>query len=626
MEPEARMNPRILLPESTEDRWLKMGRVLEKMGHVELWEMSKKIPGMDERVEFLEPKCRALIDAARMATVYERKPVGVKEFVESPDFLNRPDELYPRVMEELVEINSGKYVETVLTGGIGSGKTTVANYTQVYQLYRLSCMHCPQTTFGIGRTDEILIVFQSISKNLAKSVDYERFKQIVADAPYFQKMFPFDSGVESELKFPKRLIVRPLSGATTAALGSNVIGGNLDEVNFMAVVQNSKASRDGGEFKQAWELYHAIVRRRESRFMRQGTVPGMLCLISSKQYPDDFTEIKAREAKTNPRIYVYDKRIWDVAPERFTSGTFPVFLGDQSRKPRILGSNDKLSEADKSLVMDVPNEYRTSFETDLLSSLRDIAGASTLALHPFFLDTDKVAKSFGRVRSIVSREECDFVDTTIRVAPRKAESPHLPRFVHIDLGVRNDSAGVACGFVRRFVPFQRGVREKEFYPEIVFDFVLRVKPPQDGEVKFDKIRELLYVLREQNLNLKWVTLDTYQSYDFVQILNTRGIESWHQSLDSSVIPYEMAKTAFMQGRVLLPEHDKASEEITRIEYDAVKRKVDHPPDGSKDCADAIAGVIHGLTLRRENWALHNQAMTAIPESVQHAARAMRTEF
>ena len=172
------------------------------------------------------------------------------------------------------------------------------------------------------------------------------------------------------------------------------------------------------------------------------------------------------------------------------------------------------------------------------------------------------------------------------------------------------------------MPFKRGVRETEYYPEIVFDFVLQVDPPIGGEVEFERIRELLYVIREQGINLKWVTLDTYQSFDFIQILKSRGVAAWQQSVDTSPVPYEVSKTAFMQRRVRIPQHDKAQEELVRLEYDAAKRKIDHPADGSKDCADAIAGVIFGLTMRRENYTIHKQPLLKIPESIRHAAKAL----
>jgi hypothetical protein len=64
------------------------------------------------------------------------------------------------------------------------------------------------------------------------------------------------------------------------------------------------------------------------------------------------------------------------------------------------------------------------------------------------------------------------------------------------------------------------------------------------------------------------------------------------------------KTAFYDGRIEAPLHDKALEEIKRLERDPKTGLIDHAPRFSKDCADAVAGVVHGLTYRREIWARH----------------------
>ena len=41
-----------------------------------------------------------------------------------------------------------------------------------------------------------------------------------------------------------------------------------------------------------------------------------------------------------------------------------------------------------------------------------------------------------------------------------------------------------------------------------------------------------------------------------------------------------------------------------MERDPQTGLIDHPPNFSKDCADAVAGVVYGLTYRREVWARH----------------------
>jgi hypothetical protein len=56
--------------------------------------------------------------------LYRVLPVYIRTFVENDYFLNRKGVIYPAVMAALAELNSGNYIEAVLTGGIDHGKIT----------------------------------------------------------------------------------------------------------------------------------------------------------------------------------------------------------------------------------------------------------------------------------------------------------------------------------------------------------------------------------------------------------------------------------------------------------------------------------------------------------------------
>ena len=43
-----------------------------------------------------------------------------------------------------------------------------------------------------------------------------------------------------------------------------------------------------------------------------------------------------------------------------------------------------------------------------------------------------------------------------------------------------------------------------------------------GEIHLDKIRRLLYLLRERRMPIPWVTADQYQSFDMLQTLLSKG--------------------------------------------------------------------------------------------------------
>jgi hypothetical protein len=87
----------------------------------------------------------------------------------------------------------------------------------------------------------------------------------------------------------------------------------------------------------------------------------------------------------------------------------------------------------------------------------------------------------------------------------------------------------------------------------------------------------------------------------MQILRQKGFITGTFSMDKNPLPYEVMKTAFYDGRVKAPKHDKALSEIVRLERDPQTGLINHPPNFSKDCADAVAGVVYGLTYRREPW-------------------------
>lgn len=542
---------------------------------------------------------------------YKATPVGAREFIESPSYMNAGKVVWESCMDEIEEMSSGRYVECVLTGAIGTAKTTIALYVQAYQLYLLSLLTDPHEEFDLDPASEIMVIFQSINANVAKDVAYSRFRNMILASPYFKRHFMFREDLVSEMRFPKNIIYKPVSGADTAAIGQNVIGALIDEVNFMEVIQNSKKSKDGEVYDQAVKIYTSIARRRESRFMKKGFLPGMVCLMSSRNYPGQFTDKKEKEALTNPRIRIYDKRLWELRPERFSGETFWIFCGDQTRKPRMLSNSEAeemIAAADKkgekSFVMAVPVEYQKTFEDDMMGSLRDIAGVATQALHPFIIDTDKIAPCFGKTPSVLSRDSCDFVNTKIHVFPNRFTNLHCPRFVHIDLALTGDSAGVSCGYIRRFVKVQRSAIEVEILPEFVFDFCLEVKPPIGGEIEFAKIRELLYVCKKLKLPIRWVTLDSFQSTDTKQILASKGFNTGTKSCDTDMAPYNILKASVIDGRLLAPESVKAVKEIGQLEKISQINKVDHPPNGSKDVSDSIAGVVFGLFVQQEIWLDH----------------------
>lgn len=493
-----------------------------------------------------------------------------------------------------------------------SGKTTAALYSQAYQLYLLSCLRDPHGLYDLDSSSEIKIIFQSLNLNLAKGVDFARFKDMIQMSPYFQRHFMFNKDINSKLIFPRRIEVEPVSGSETASIGQNVIGGLIDEINFMATVENSKSASDGGTYDQAIELYNTIVRRRKSRFMKNGSMPGLLCLVSSKRTPGQFTDKKEEEARTNPRIYVYDKRMWDIKPNNFGKERFKVFVGTASTNPRLIFDDSTITDSEVPYIDSIPMEFLQDFKDDITKALRDIAGKSTLAISPFMPNVEKVLKNFGARRSVCRQVRTDFLVDKLEILPSLIINKERQRFCHIDLSLRGDSTGVVIGHVPNFVSMDRGNGSVERLPLISIDLALEVVAPVGGEIEFSNVRRLLYKLRALGMPITWVTLDSYNSIDTMQILRSEGFKTGYASADIDTTAYQTLKRALYDGRVQMDYHPKLQGELITLEMDYKRNKVDHTATGSKDVADALALVVSGLTFRKSVWLDHGESPAGSP--------------
>ena len=561
------------------------------------------------------------------------KPVSMKQFVEDPYYMDAKGILYPVVLEALTEANNGEYQEALLTGAIGTAKSTIAIYSIAYQLYLLSCYHNPHALFALDPTSEILFIFQSINESLAKSVDYARFKSLIQKSEYFRECFPFDRSILSEMRFPKRIIVKPVSGTDTAALGQNVIGGIIDELNFMALIEKSRASVDGGAYDQAVALYNSIARRRKSRFMEAGKLPGLLCLVSSKRYPGQFTDQKEIEARRELELYgktsifVYDKKTWDIKPDSFSGNWFTIFIGDDSRKPRIMEEGEVLLPQDQDLIMDIPEEYRMEFENDIINALRDIAGVATLATHPFIVNREVIIDAVRTDHVAFSGEWADFRDQRVGINRKQFLDPMLPRYAHVDLALNQDAAGLCIGTVTGFARASLSGDDKQagYLPKIWIDGALQIRAPKGGEILYYKIRELLMAIRDMGIGLRWVSFDSFQSVDSLQLLRQAGFMVGRVSMDRTTHPYDFTKNALYESRISYPEHSIMRTELASLERDVRKNKIDHPPRGSKDVSDALAGVVYGLTTRREIWAMYGVDLMNVPTSIHLGIRKSSEE-
>jgi hypothetical protein len=98
-----------------------------------------------------------------------------------------------------------------------------------------------------------------------------------------------------------------------------------------------------------------------------------------------------------------------------------------------------------------------------------------------------------------------------------------------------------------------------------------------------------------------VSMDGFQSTDSLQQFRKKKFMSDYLSVDKSTLPYEDLRDAIYERRIEFPPYvtqirfgdtetvEIAVKELMELQYTG--KKIDHPPQGSKDVADAMAGVV-----------------------------------
>jgi hypothetical protein len=556
---------------------------------------------------------------------WKRTPVSISQFVHDEKYLGYTcDTLYDKLEADLQDLFDGDYRECVFTGAIGWGKTFSASIGICYLLYLLSCMRDPHASFGIAPNSNISIACLSVNEQLAIKVAYENIATKIEASPYFQDHFPFEK-TKKELRFPKKIWVAARATTDNSVLGLNLIGGLLDETNFM----HTRINKHDPRFNltgQAENLYNAIQRRMKSRFERKGKLPGILFVVSSKQTASDFTAKRIRESINDPTIFVRDYSLWDVKPDVYYSGEwFHAVVGNEQSPSRILKEDEdpdavraKMNEG--CILIRVPSDYRQDFEKDLEGSIRDFAGVATVSVSPYIQRREKIEDAVDHVRThpftvevldpsqpgefrwtqMVSLQS-DLTGLEVETFQRPIVSPHAPRHIHIDPSLSGDATGFCMGHISEWVNVTRkdpdGTPYTERAPVYFIDLVLRIVPPIGDEIVLGDVRQLVYQLSKRGYMITSVTMDSWGngSHDAVQKLNQKGFNASILSVDKTMGPYELLKEALYEDRVNLYPYPLLLKELRELERDWIKRKVDHPAGGSKDLADAVAGVVSTLT-------------------------------
>jgi hypothetical protein len=317
-----------------------------------------------------------------------RKPVSVEQFLDDPYYMGGTSQtLYPRIKQDLIEMFETPGIrEVVLTGSIGYGKTTFISFATCRLLYELSCLRAPQLAYGLSPGSEIVIALMSKSLHLSRQVMKSAVDDKIKLSPYFMEHFKPDFRSDHTF-FPNNINLSIGSCFSERILGMNVLGGAMDEANFMVskgqvIGKQSGKKATVAQFDLAEKMYASIVRRIKSRFLKAPQdLPGLMILASSAATIDSFTNRKIRDATNDSSVFVRDYAAWDVKPKQnFNGDKFFVLIGNSAVRSRVIKDKEEADAIDRGWleeqecrIIEVPTEYYDDFDRDLENAIRDMA-------------------------------------------------------------------------------------------------------------------------------------------------------------------------------------------------------------------------------------------------------------
>lgn len=543
---------------------------------------------------------------------YDEIPVSIDEFLENDYYLgkvyNNGKNIYPywrNFLHNFFHDNPDKAFEVALTGAIGVGKTTIASIALTYLIYKTLCLKDPQKFYGLSANSPIVFVVMNLTLELAYSGLYSLIVEAIKLSPWFCERVDIRGKYEFSITFPKNVAL--MAGSqTTHTIGKNVLGAVLDEVNFSNAPKGSKNS--------VMDMYRNIRRRLESRFLKQGRMPGILMMVSSKNTELDFLEQYIQSIKHQKTTWVVDEPVYNIKPpETYVGEKFKVAVGDKTKESYLIKDTDDIDEilSRGYRIIEVPIEYRVAFEQDINDALKDIAGISAVS-------TSKLIPYAGRIdvcfdshrRSPFFTEEIqlgldsvddirDFLDD-LSILKRDLNKP---RFAHVDIGLKGDRLGLSIVHSSKEITVDRytdtGAIDKVSENVYDIDLMLGIRALPGSEIPLYKVREfLLWLSSCIGYKFKKITYDGFQSADSIQLLQMSGLPSGLLSVDRTDVPYLNLRACILEHRLVGYYNSIVIEELRDLEYDRKAKKVDHPivkydgSPGSKDISDSLCGAVY----------------------------------
>lgn len=536
--------------------------------------------------------------SSSLSDLFSEEPVPLPVFIRDKKYLNYPQpsaiqydliqhaeriylpDLYPRMAEEFhpywaqpVRMVNFLNVEW----GKGGGKDFSVRICQLRVVYLLQCLKSPQRYFGMPEEDWIHLLNIAINAEQAEGPFFRPMVQTVKRGWFADKADP----TQRSIKFDKNIETISGNSETEGQEGKNLIMGVADEIDGFKtrdqVMDYKKGAREPTNTAEG--ILRMMRTSGASRFPKTHkqiriSFPRYVGSPIQKLVKQSREHVETKKEKSN-HYFSGPWATWEVKP----NVTREDFQADYDEDPIMAAA----------MYECMPSYSLAPFITNLIALEESFVKTDVPSIQAFYVPK-------GNSYSVYF----EFAESFVPMAGAVYA-------IHADLAVTGDRAGIAMSHVWSYEEHEEKTTDKagmvfskrEYLPRVKTDFAfaleadLTANPPREIQIRW--VRELCFELQRRGFNIGSVTYDGYQSTDSIQLLTQAGIESGRVSVDLKPDIYLNLRDLLNSGRSLIP-----FSELLKKEMEGLTRKpngkIDHPPVGSKDVADAVAASVHGAIL------------------------------
>lgn len=528
---------------------------------------------------------------------FEEKPVDVKTFCYSPDYLGLK-KLSP-IQERLVELMSQVYRredlvklygedeadrlmsltvnEVVMMFGKGAGKDFTSTVGCAYLVYKLLCLKDPADYFEQESGDSIDIINIAINAKQANKVFFRNFKNKIEKSPWFRGKYDLKADF---ISFDKEITVWSGHSERESWEGYNTILVILDEIAGFAM-ETTLSSETAKTAEAVYKMYKGSV---SSRYK---SPIGKTVLLSFPRYKGDFINkryndvVKEKEVRKMQHTYKINEELPDgIEENEFTIEWDEDHILEYS-EPNVYAL--KRPSWDVNPRMNI-EDYIGDFLRDPVDALSRFACMAPDAVDAFFRSRENVEEAFSGWD--------DLLDQGGNLRTEVEPDPKKEYFIHVDLAQKVDHCAVAMGHVDGWAEVSAGAY-RQVEPRIKIDFIKFWKPDRNDPLDLDLVTEFILEVWRKGYNLRAVTFDRWGSVQTIKDLRSYGINADTLSVNMDKGYIELLQ-AVNEKRIKGPKVETLINELLELKVHHSARRIDHPSKGSKDLSDAVAGVVHNI--------------------------------